>query len=100
MKSTEKITAFKEALLRTDDEFDGILGMVQGVVGTDVAFGNDTIGKEIVGLGDDTLDQELLNIAGFVLWLRSDDAAPVDAQELVTLMPANIGDLIAAADIA
>lgn len=98
MNSIEKITAFKEALIRTDEEFDGLLGMIQGLVAIETLKGGDVLAGE---LGDDPaeIDEQLLNVAGFVFWLRSDDAPAVDIADLVNRMPAEIAQLAAAAGI-
>jgi hypothetical protein len=100
MTSAEKVLAFKHALMGTEEEFDGLLGAVQGLVAMDVLSGRDAIENEIVGLGHEKIDEELLNVAGFVLWLRSDDAPAIDAADLVDRMPAEIAELVANAGIA
>lgn len=99
MNSVQKISAFKEALVRTDEEFDGLLGAIQGLVAIETLKGGDMIAEQI---GDDhqAIDEQLLNVAGFVLWLRSDDAPQPDADELVHRMPEEIAQLAAAAGIA
>jgi hypothetical protein len=98
MNSLEKVTAFKEALLRTDEEFDGMLGAIQMLVAVEAMKGGDLIGDQI---GDDPawVDEQLLNVAGFVLWLRSDDAAPADPHDLAHRMPAEIAEIANAAGI-
>jgi len=100
MNSVEKIVAIKEAMLRTDDEFDGLLGTVQAFVAVDVMSGKDTIATEITSLGPERIDEELLGVVGFVLWLRSDDAPAIDLADVVDRMPGEVAELIAAAGIA
>jgi hypothetical protein len=94
VNSLEKVDALSTAMLRTDDTFDGLLGLVQGVVAAEKAgFGDVNL---LSGLPDEPgeLDEHLLNIAGFALWLRSDDAALFDAEDLATRLPAEIGGLV------
>lgn len=100
MNSLEKINTFKDALVRTDEEFDGILGAVQGFVAMAQLTGSDPIADELGGKTADDLDADLLNIAGFVLWLRSDDAPVPDVAELTANMPAELAELIKAFGIA
>lgn len=98
MNSIEKITRFKETLIRTDEEFDGVLGALQGLVAIAELKGEDIIAASI---DEDpaVVDDQLLGVIGFVLWLRSDDAPPVELDDLKQ-MPAVIAELAAAAGIA
>lgn len=99
MNSIEKIAAFKDALIRTEDEFDGLLGALQGFVAIGEMQGHDIIAE---GIGDKTaeqLDAELLDVVGFVLWVRSDDAPAPDLADIAGRMPAEIAELAAAIGI-
>lgn len=98
MNSIEKITRFKETLIRTDEEFDGVLGALQGLVAIAELKGEDIIAASI---DEDpaVVDDQLLGVIGFVLWLRSDDAPPVELDDLKE-MPDVIAELAAAAGIA
>lgn len=102
--SLEKIDALSATLLRTDEQLEGLLGLVQMAV----AF--EKSGMSIPGVGavsiidglpDDPaqLDQELLGVAGFILWLRSDDAPAADPNELVQLIPTEIAKLASEAGL-
>jgi len=68
------------------------------LVAVEAMKGGDLLAGE---LGDDPaqVDEQLLNVVGFVLWLRSDDAPPIDVDDLVHRMPAEIAKLAAAAGI-
>lgn len=98
MNSVEKITRFKETLIRTEEEFDGVLGVLQGLVAIAELKGEDIIAESISG-DPAEVDEQLLGVVGFVLWLRSDDAPPVELDELKQ-MPAIVAELAAAAGIA
>jgi hypothetical protein len=99
MTSLEKIQRFKQALITAPEELDGLLGAMQGVVSLAELRGVDVIAAE---LGDDPakLDDGLLDVCAFVLWLRSDDAPPVDLEQLAGRMPLQIAELVEAAGIA
>lgn len=81
MNSLEKIELFKNALLETDEIYDGPLGLIQGAVGAAAAgYGPDILG----GLADsaEEFDQQLVDVAGFALWLRSDEAPAPDYDQI------------------
>lgn len=98
MNSIEKITRFKETLIRTEEEFDGVLGVLQGLVAIAELKGEDIIAESISG-DPAEVDEQLLGVVGFVLWLRSDDAPPIQLDELKQ-MPAIVAVIVAAAGIA
>lgn len=101
MTSNEKIEALSAAMLRSDEQFDGLLGLVQAAVAlekTGMGFpgvGPIKITEELPPTAE--LDDQLLAVAGFVLWLRSDNAPVVDADEIVHRMPGEIAALVAEA---
>lgn len=99
MTSLEKIRRFKEALVLAPEELDGLLGALQATVSIAELKGVDLVGDE---LGDDAgkIDEGLLDVVAFVLWLRSDDAPPADLEQLAGRMPEQIAELVAAAGIA
>jgi hypothetical protein len=99
MTSLEKIQRFKEALVRSPEEMDGLLGALQATVSIAELKGVDLIGSE---LGDDpaTIDEGLLEVVAFVLWLRSDDAPAPDLEDLAGRMPVQIAAIVEAAGIA
>lgn len=100
MNSLEKVQAFKDAMVVDTEEYDGVLGIVQGLVSAEAAG---FPGPKLTdGLPDtsEEFDEALLEVAGFVLWLRSDDAPKADADELVNKMPEQIAQIAAAAGIA
>lgn len=99
MTSLEKINRFKQALVLAPEELDGLLGAMQAAVSFAELRGVDLIGDE---LGDDPakIDEGLLDVVAFVLWLRSDDAPPVDVEALAGRMPAQIAELVESAGIA
>jgi hypothetical protein len=99
MTSLEKIQRFKQALVLAPEELDGLLGAMQAAVSIAELRGIDLIGDE---LGDDPtqIDDGLLDVCAFVLWLRSDDAPPVDLEALAGRMPSQIAELVEAAGIA
>lgn len=99
MNSLEKVDAFKRALILTGEQYDGFLGVVQGLVSMEeIGMGGIDITGELPDNPDD-FDDSLLDVAGFVLYLRSDDAPLIDADALVNRLPAEIAAIAAEAGI-
>jgi hypothetical protein len=99
VNSLEKIAAFKDALIRTPEEFEGVLGALQGFVAIGELQGHDIIAESLGDKTADELDDELLDVIGFVLWARSDGARIPDLNEIAGRMPAEIAELAAAIGI-
>lgn len=93
MTSLEKIESFKVLLLGEEQVFDGLLGAVQGAVGMAEFAGKDLLAELPSDAGE--LDDKLLEVAAFVLWLRSDDAELPDPHELLELGPRLIAEAAA-----
>src|SRR5581483_11006971 len=97
--SLEKVEALSAELLRADEQFDGLLGLVQMAVAMEKSgLALPGVGQINItdGLPEDPaeLDEQLLGVAGFVLWLRSDDAPLIDTIDLMQKMPAEIAELV------
>ena len=93
MTSLEKIEAFKQLLLGGDEAFEGLLGAVQGALGIAELTGKDLLAE----LPSDPaeLDEKLLEVAAFVLWLRSDGAELPEPHLLLELGPQLIAEAAA-----
>lgn len=98
MNSIEKIASFKGVLLESEETFEGVLGMVQGVVGAAEFSGKDIMDE--LGTDPTALDEQLLQVAAFILYLRSDDAPKADPEILVNKLPGVIAELVHEAGIA
>jgi hypothetical protein len=100
VNSLEKVDAFKRAMILTDEQYDGFLGVVQGLISMEeIGMGGVSITGELPATPEE-FDEALLDVAGFVLYLRSDDAPAVDPVDLTTRIPAAIAEIAAEAGIA
>jgi hypothetical protein len=102
--SLEKVDALSATMLRAEEQFEGLLGLVQMAVALEKSgMSLPGVGSVSIldGLPEDPaeLDEQLLGVAGFILWLRSDDAPPIDPNELAHAIPAEIAELAAAAGL-
>lgn len=84
MNSLEKIDYFKTALLRSEEVFDGLLGMIQGAVAAEKAGFGPKLSDQLPETPEE-FDRALVDVAGFCLWLRSDDAPAVSASEIANV---------------
>lgn len=99
MNSLEKVDAFKHAMILSEERYDGFLGVVQGLVAAEeIGMGGIDITGELPATPEE-FDDALLDVAGFVLYLRSDNAPAIDADDLVNRVPKVMAELAAAAGI-
>lgn len=94
MTSAEKLAAFSDSLLDTDEVLPGALGLLQATASMDKMQGGTGL-AHVLGTDDPAeLDETFLDIARFCLWIRSDDAPRPTADELAK-PPQVLADLLA-----